>query len=1331
MLILSHLLAALASVLPILLAIQKGRNGDFDYIYQRTIDYTSSFQVPDVFRFLLPTSNQDVVIPVVPLVNVTNVTISQSVTSQIDTQLDENPAYLNVTGEPSYAAPYPRSVFPNYRQAAFSVVDTWLCLSKYILLIFDGFIRMMEDLKDFSAELHLHHYDFSHSSTPRTRKALLVAYISMLRSLVRKVLPLSLAVAMLVKLSAVVLCMLSIGLGYHVYTLFQTLAKEKEDLKQEENAFVELVAHAETLRKDLDQQVMLLDDKEENLRLHETEEKAFMELVAQAETLRKDLDQQVMLLDKKEENLRLHETEESQLQAQTDTLQNDLDQRTKLLIESQKDLKFQGTAATQLRAHAASLQRDLDQQTKLFADGQEELRQHERTAAQLRAQAGSLQEDLDARTKQLAEGQECVEQQVTAAKVLQAHADTLQHDLEQQKQLLEDQRQMIEEFQTSSNQQLGDSQAKIVSLEEAMQAQLQRHGEAQAKLLKQAQEEAQCLQAGKEALDTALMAERQQSYRALDRAKVTETKHTDTTRRLNAVNIMYENQKQTLKQKTAQIEELTSERDELAQAAKRAEATGPELRNRLQKLETDFANKVSALTSLEQQLQETQAHLDQRAAALEVTHTQNDELSQKLLEAGSRSQSLEDEVKRLEDDVSRKSSAVEASEQQAEQLHKTSDENALVMASLRAELAALRHEHTEARVKEESIRKRTEGLKTELETKTSVIETLEAQAEQERRSACQKTADLTTAESRVSALRQDNEMARARAEKLQERANRLEHELAVNTSSIEASERKSEHQEQVSQQRNAELAQALELVKDLEGQLDTLRTEVEARGHGSTSEAEQPARAERDDSLGVKAKAEAQELAHEADPAHHAPPAAQEGQETVEGAEDQQETPARKGGHRRKRRRAGKRQAAKRQPIPRRHSFDLHAHKSCSRCGGPLPVKVNCVPNELRQAIWTKPAETGMPVRSRRNSLDSPAHRPCPECGGVVPVEVALAMRERLWEIGLDVPDNQDAGRDIGVSEARGMQDDDRAGASSTGELTRPEGSQSSEATVSAPTEHTVASQTVPTSSHVLEHDGASEADGAEDQAEGRSVTLLVLAQNADAGVEAKGARQMMSKSKLGNYSVLNESLQRLIMSRSLRPRQCSPAAGVLREARRRSLTSRLLGLPHSPAAGFLREACLLTKSPALGPTSPRSSLRYLHPLLRAPSRRTDHQGRTPASGTTSVSSITPSGPAIRASLPRASRPPTMPAPHGLLGNAHLFSTRLLIPSFHKARSSPKTPTGGNLPFSLASTSIPAPWISGQRSPSRPPLRTTGQDKAQTKARLVPSHGSNVSKWVD
>jgi len=204
-------------------------------------------------------------------------------------------------------------------------------------------------------------------------------------------------------------------------------------------------------------------------------------------------------------------------------------------------------------------------------------------------------------------------------------------------------------------------------------------------------------------------------------------------------------------------------------------------------------------------------------------------------------------------------------------------------------------------------------------------------------------------------------------------------------------------------------------------------------------------------------------------------------------------------------------------------------------------------------------------------------------------------------------------------------------------------------------------------------------------------LTLLVLAQNADAGVEAKGARQMMSKSKLGNYSVLNESLQRLIMSRSLRPRQCSPAAGVLREARRRSLTSRLLGLPHSPAAGFLREACLLTKSPALGPTSPRSSLRYLHPLLRAPSRRTDHQGRTPASGTTSVSSITPSGPAIRASLPRASRPPTMPAPHGLLGNAHLFSTRLLIPSFHKARSSPKTPTGGNLPFSLASTSIPAP----------------------------------------
>lgn len=1030
MLILSHLLAALASVLPILLAIQKGRNGDFDYIYQRTIDYTSSFQVPDVFGFLLPSPNHNVVVPVVQLENVTYVTVSQPVTSQIDTQLNENPAYLNVTGEHSYTAPYSRSVFPNYRQAAFSVVDTWLCLSKYILRIFDGFIRMMEDLKDFSAELHLHHYDFSHSSTLRTRKALLVAYTSLLRSLVCKVLPLSLGVAMLVKLSAVGLCMLSLGLGYHVYTLFQTLAKEKEDLKQEENAFKELVAHAEILRKELDQQVMLLD--------------------------------------KKEENLRLHETEESQLQAQTDTLRNDLDQRAKLLIQSQKDLEFQETAATQLRADAASLQRDLDQQTKLFTDGQEELRRHERTAAQLRAHAGSLQEDLDARTKQLAEGQECVEQQVTAAKVLQAHADTLQHDLEQQKQLLEDQRQMIEEFQSSSKQQLGDSQAKIVSLEEALQAQLHRHGEAQAKLLKEAREEAQYLQAGKEALDAALMAERQQSYRALDRAKTTETKHTDTTRRLNAVNIMYENQKQTLKQKTAQIEELTSERDELAQRARRAEATGPELQDRLQKLEIDFTNKVSALTSLEQQLQETRAQLDQRAAALEVSHTQNNELSQKLLEAGSRSQSHEDEVKRLEDDLSRKSSAVEASEQQAVQLHKASDENALVMASLRAELAALRHEHTEARVKEESIRKRTEGLKTELETKTSVIETLEAQAEQERRSACQKTADLTTAESRVSALRQDNEMARARTEKLQERANHLEHKLAVNTSSIEASERNSEHQEQVSQQRNAELAQALELVKDLEGQLDTLRAEVEARGHGSTSEAETPARAERDDSLGVNAKAEAQELAHEADPAHHAPPAAPEGQETVEGAEDQQETPARKGGHRRKRRRAGKRQAAKRQPIPRRHSFNSHAHKSCLRCGGPLPVKVNCVPKELRQAIWTKPAETGMPVRSRRNSLDSPMYRPCPECGGALPVEVALAMGERPWGLGLDVPDNQDAGRHFGVSETRGMQDDYRAGASSTGELTGPEVSQTA------------------TSNQTPEHDRLSEVDGAEDQAEGR-----------------------------------------------------------------------------------------------------------------------------------------------------------------------------------------------------------------------------------------------------
>jgi len=1101
MFILSHLIAALASVLPLLLAIQKGRNGGFDYIYQRTIDYTSSFQVQNVLGFLLPNQYQDFVASVVvPVMNVTSVTISQPEPGQIDMHLDEQTAYLNVSGEPSYTAPNPRSGFQTYRQAASYVVDAWLGFSKYVLLVFDGLIRVMEDLKDFSTELHVHHYDFSHTSTPRTRKVLVVAYVSLLRSLVRKVLPLSLVVAMLLKLFAVVFFMVSIGLGYYVYTLLQDLAKEKSDLKQQETAFMQLVAHAETLRKDLDQQIMLLDEKEENLKIRGTEE--------------------------------------SQLQAHAYALEKDLDQRTKQLIESQEGLKIYETITTQLRAHATSLQRDLDQQKKLLVDGQEESKRHERTADQLRAHAESLQQDLDARTKKLVEGQEILKQQETAAEDPQKHADTLQHDLEQQKKLLEDQRHEIEEFQAFSKRQLRNAQAKIVSLEDEMQAQLERHGEAQEKALEQAQEETQRLRAGNRALDEALTTERQRSYQAHDQARAMKTKHTDLTRRLTAVNVSYESQKQTLKQRTAQIEELTSERDELAQRVSVTEAAVQKLRESFQKLEIDFTNKVSTITSLEQQLQEARAKFDQRAAELSMSHSKSELVNQKLMEADSRSQSLEDEVKRLEGDLSRKSSAadkykqqaagqqsiseqkaaertnlqskldqvcqelaaahmaekalgarvkglevdlshkssaVETLELQVEQLRNASEQDALVIPSLSAELVALRHENTEARAKEESLLKRTEGLEKDLEIKTSAIETLEAQAQQDRRSLGQNTRDLTTAEARVAALRQDNEMARARAEKLQERLCRLEHDLDVNVSSVQAYERNSEHQERVLEGRNVELAQALELVESLEGQLETLRTEVGTRGYGDNNEADQPpVRGNDEDDSVPPAEANAKDLAHGADPAHHAPPAAQDIPEMAEGAEEQEEASARKRGHRSKRRRGGKRQAAKRQPIPRRHSFDSHAHKSCSRCGGPLPVKVICVPKKVRPGTSKKSAEPAMSVRIRRHSLDSPTHKRCPECGGSLPVEVTFA------------------------SEARTAVKGEGARAASAGEVTSAEARQtatsqgrnspqSAEVTVPAHSGHALTSPMSGTSSHAPQQDECSEVNGAQDQAAGQS----------------------------------------------------------------------------------------------------------------------------------------------------------------------------------------------------------------------------------------------------
>ena len=998
MFILAHLVAALASVLPILFAIQRGRNGDFDFIYQRTIDYTSSFEFPDILGVLLTTQSQTLVAPVVPLVNTTNVTISQP--TQVDMHL-EKPAYLNVTGGPSYTAPNNRTAFHRYRQAAFSVVGAWLGLSNYVLLVFDGVFRLMEDLKNLSAELYLHRYDFSHASTPRTQKALVIAYKSLLRSLVRKVLPLSFLLATLVKLFAPILFAVSVGLGCYVYTQFQNLTEGKEYLTREESSFNGLIAHAEGLKKALDQQVLLLVQKEESLRLRETAER--------------------------------------ELQAQADSLQKDLDQRTKLL-----------------------------------AEGQEDLKRHKGTAEQLRARERSLQQDLDQRTKLLAETQQSLKQQETTAKNLQAHADVLQHDLEQQKKLLEDQRHDIEEFQASSKRQLRNSQAKIASLEKEKEARLQADGAAQDKALEQAQVEAQRLQAGNKALDAALMTERQRSCKALNQVRVMETKHTETSRRLNAVNISYENQKQSLKQRTAQIEELSAERDQLAQKARTAEAATQKLRENLEKWEVDFTNEVSAVSSLEQQLLETRGNLDGKAAELEMSYSNQNELSRKLVDIESRSQSLEDEAKRLENELSRKSSTADEYKQQAEDQQNISEEKAAEVVELQSKLDRIHHELAAAQKAQQSLEKRVEEMEHDLKLKASTIETLEAQAPQEKRSSDQNAADLTTAEYRLAALRQDNSTVRARAEKLQERVSCLEHQLDVKVSSVGAYERNSKHQERVLEGRNTELAQALKLVKDLEGQLETLRTEVEDRTNDRDYEVEGPVvRVPRSDDSRVDAEQEAERFAHGANPAHNAPPDVMESQGVATRVDEQEEAPARKRGNRR-RKRAGKRVAAKRQPIPRRHSSDSHANKSCLRCGGPLPVQVACIPKELEKSSWEKPAESGVPVRNRRHSLDSLAHGRCRGCGGPLPVEVAF------------------------VSETSTTQGGNRAGALSTGSVTttvagqialprEPTPPRSAGAASTDRLDHPVASSTFPNASHTPQQDGISEGDGAQEGAASQS----------------------------------------------------------------------------------------------------------------------------------------------------------------------------------------------------------------------------------------------------
>lgn len=878
--------------------------------------------------------------------NMTNTTNAEPVTTQIDTQ----PAYLNVTAGPLYTTPNTRSVFHRYRQAALTVVDAWLGISKYILLVFSGVIHIMEDMKDFSAELLLHHHDFRNSATPRTRKALVIASKSLLWSFGRHVLPFSVIMAILVKLFVVISFLVSLGLGYYVYALLQALAKGKEVLKQQETTSTALRAHAETLERELGLHVKLVDKVDEYLRRH---------------------------------------------------------QRT----------------AEQLRAHANTVQEDLDHQARLLYESQGDVKRHERTVEKL-----------------------------------QAHADSLQQDLDQQKKLMEDQRVEIQDSQRSSNLQLKDSQAKIVSLEEESQAQLELHGRAQEK----AQDEAQRSQAGLQAMDAAVEVQRQRAEKWKRQARAVDTKHSETTRRLDTLNVMYESLKKTLKGKTAEVEELSGERDGLARKAEAAEVTAKELRDRVEEMETDVVNHTSATISLNQQLRDSEGQVHETAAEMEKLNSVNKELSLKVMEAETRSQSLVDEVRQLKDDLSGKSAAVDESKLLAERHRSGSEQKAAEMVNLQCRLDEVSQEVTAAQLVALTVEERVKGLEGDLELKTSAVETLETQVQQERRSMRQATADLTIAETRLAALRQDNGMIRTRAEKLQERVSRLEQELDVKTSSVDAYERTSEHQELVLERRSAELAVALERVKSLEGDLKVLQAQLANTSHNGDHRADPPVLQGDDTDTDLVAEAEAQRGAQNAEYALNAQFDAPESQEAARRTEELEEAPARRRGHRSKRRRGGKRPAAKRRPLTRRHSFGSHAHGACSRCGGRLPVSVACIPQELQRADWRKPVESGMPVHKRRHSLDSLALQPCPECGGSLPVEVDV------------------------VSRAHTILEDDEASASSTGAGKRPQlSAQAAEPTLPGGSNPPLASPAFSSAGHTPLQDETSAADGAQEQGAG------------------------------------------------------------------------------------------------------------------------------------------------------------------------------------------------------------------------------------------------------
>ncbi len=572
MFILAHLVAALASILPLLVAIQKGRNGDFDFVYQRTIDYTSSIHLPNIFDYFLQnqdaksTSSSALFVADPINVTITDQDTSHPISFYVGTEHLGPNTSTNATEEANSTLPFePSFLFRKYRQVISNLRVGWYQLEifRHVLLIFHGMVCLMDDLTDFSTAVHLHHYDFTLASPSRTRKALGNALVSVWRSFGIETLTSSFVLAMLIKLSVAIAYTLSIGLGYYIYVLLHDIAKTQENLGRVGSTAKALGTHRNIQQMDLDWQAEMF----EVLRLEKEEIKTT------SSKQQKDSRNQIIALRTAAASQQVRigraHAEIQQLCDELTTAQSGAETQQKRADDWKQQVEIAKTHQVAASRTIEGLQMEVESQ-------QQHVNQKALELERLGSKHGALQQE--SRKASL------------SAQSLQQRVERLENDLSTKTSAVE----ALEKQLEHQKQDLDHRAIGMTNLDSENSALRQETTKANLS--------AQSLQQRVERLENDLSTK---------------------TSAVEALEKQLEHQKQDLDHRAIGMTNLDSENSALRQEITKANLSAQNFQQRVQRLEYDLSTKTLAVEALNKQLEHQQQHLDHKNVEMASLQSEN------------------------------------------------------------------------------------------------------------------------------------------------------------------------------------------------------------------------------------------------------------------------------------------------------------------------------------------------------------------------------------------------------------------------------------------------------------------------------------------------------------------------------------------------------------------------------------------------------------------------------------------------------------------------------------------------------------------------------------